>query len=483
VASARSRHIWAVDAHETVAAASAGRWPRASLALLADERLARLAGAGNEDAFAALYARYHQQLYRYCRSLLRHDSDAQDALQATFTRAYAALREERRDAPLRPWLYRIAHNEAFTLLRRRRPHVELDERKRALQASAEEQVAGRERLETLVADLRELPERQRGALVMRELSGLSHQEIALALHCSVGTAKQAIFEARRSLQEFAEGRAMACEEICRVLSDGDRRSVRRRRVRAHLRGCASCAAFAAAIPARRTDLAALTPPMAAGGMLAAVLGHGASPHGGAGALAGVAGKSAGVLAATKAAVGVAIVAGAAVSLTSVVHHEARPAARPARVSGTGAPGARPSSRSRPSTTTARPPGAASPALTGAHEAGAARARALLGMPAAHGAGETRRSAAGRAHATPHAGRRSASRSHRGLSGGARGRSSIPSSTHPPQSKGTPVGKPTSSTVGDTRGHTPESVIPRSGPTPGPAAEGPSPVRGVGAERP
>ena len=63
------------------------------LGRLADERLAQLVKAGRERAFAVLYERYHQALYRYCRSMLRNDQDAQDALQSTFASALAALQE------------------------------------------------------------------------------------------------------------------------------------------------------------------------------------------------------------------------------------------------------------------------------------------------------------------------------------------------------------------------------------------------------
>ena len=83
----------------------------APFGLLGDERLARLAAAGHARAFAVVYERHHQGLYRYCRSILRNDADAQDALQSTFTAAFAALGRGQRDAPIRPWLFRIAHNE------------------------------------------------------------------------------------------------------------------------------------------------------------------------------------------------------------------------------------------------------------------------------------------------------------------------------------------------------------------------------------
>src|SRR5438445_6219906 len=89
--------------------------------LSSDERLAKLASAGNARAFAQLYERHHQALYRYCLSIVRNPDDAQDALQSALTRAFAALRGSERDLPIRPWLFRIAHNEAVTILRRRRP--------------------------------------------------------------------------------------------------------------------------------------------------------------------------------------------------------------------------------------------------------------------------------------------------------------------------------------------------------------------------
>ncbi len=154
-------------------------WPALRLPRLGDERLARLAARGNARAFAAVYERYHQVLYRYCRSILRDDADAQDALQSTFTRALSALKREQRSAPLRPWLFRIAHNEAISVLRRRgRGEQSLADVSLPLAASAEDQAGERARLAVLLGDLAALPDRARSALVMRELSGLSHDEIA-----------------------------------------------------------------------------------------------------------------------------------------------------------------------------------------------------------------------------------------------------------------------------------------------------------------
>jgi RNA polymerase sigma factor (sigma-70 family) len=296
-----------------------------------DERLATLVGEGHDRAFAAIYARYHQRLYRYCMTMLRNDADAQDALQSAFTAAYAALSESRRSAPLRPWLFRIAHNEAISLLRRRRGEATLSEVAESEDVGVEEQAGRRAELQLLIADLRELPERQRAALVMRELSGLSHEEIALALEVSTAAAKQTIFEARKSLMEFTAGREMSCDEIRLTLSDGDGRAARARRVRGHLSTCAGCAEFAAQIRRRRVALRAITPPLPAligqqllGRVLRASGAHGggASAGAGAGGVAGVAGKLSATAVGTKAIAGVAIVASAGAGV-GVLRHALR----------------------------------------------------------------------------------------------------------------------------------------------------------------
>jgi RNA polymerase sigma factor (sigma-70 family) len=354
--------------------------PPFRLARFGDERLAHLVAGGNERAFAALYERYHQPLYRYCRSIVRDDTDAQDALQSTFAGALVALRGAQRSAPVRPWLFRIAHNESISVLRRRSGGEELSEASGRSVASAEDRAGDRERFVLLVADLRELPERLRGALLMRELSGLSHEEIAIALDTSVGAAKQAIFDARRGLLDFAEGRAMACEAVRRSVSDGDGRVLRGRRVRAHLRDCQTCAAFAAAIPARRAELQALVPVLpaaASAAMLARVIGsgsgHGAS--GGAGALAaGAAGKTVGATIAAKTLVGAAILATAAAGVTGVTvvltHTHHQPAATHERTI-----------RSGPAAGAAQP--AAGIRALGVRRSAARTHKRALGGPAGH----------------------------------------------------------------------------------------------------
>jgi RNA polymerase sigma factor (sigma-70 family) len=227
---------------------------------MADEQLARLASNGNEHAFAAIYERYLPKLVRYCQGIVLSREDAEDAAQTAMVKAMKALAERPQEINLRPWLYRIAHNEAISLLRRRRPTQELDETVELVAGQSPEEVADtRMRLRELVTDLRALPERQRGALVMRELCGLEYEEIAGALGSSRGAAMQTVFEARSALVQFDEGRRLPCELVQRAISDGDRRRLRGRGVRAHLRGCDQCRGFESALQRRRGDLALLVP--------------------------------------------------------------------------------------------------------------------------------------------------------------------------------------------------------------------------------
>jgi RNA polymerase sigma factor (sigma-70 family) len=222
--------------------------------------LTRSAGGGDAAAFSVVYERHHQALYRYCRSILRHDQDAQDALQSTMTRAFAALQDEPRDFELRPWLFGIAHNEAISLLRRRRPVDELDDLA-TRDAPVDEQVSLRADLQRLHQDLGALPERQRATLVLRELSGLSHTEIAQVLGITASSVKQSIYEARTGLLHAREGHEMHCDDVRRALSDGDGRVLRGTRMRAHLRSCSACRRFEQELVQRPRELAMLAPPL------------------------------------------------------------------------------------------------------------------------------------------------------------------------------------------------------------------------------
>jgi RNA polymerase sigma factor (sigma-70 family) len=282
-----------------------------------DARLARRASDGDELAFAAIFRRYHQELYRFCLSILARPEDAQEALQNTMVKALRSLPGERREIHLKPWLYRVAHNESIDLLRRRREGPDIEDVQASAVAEIAETVELRARLSRLLADLAELPARQRSALVMRELAGLGYEQIGEAFETSAAAARQTVYEARLGLRELEAGRELSCEKVTRQLSEADGRTLRRRDIRAHLRVCADCRAFRDAIPKRREDLAALAPlpAVAAAAILHGVSGGSAAAGGG---LGGGTGAAVGAGASKAAATSLALKATATVVVATTI---------------------------------------------------------------------------------------------------------------------------------------------------------------------
>ncbi len=275
---------------------------------------------GDQAAFAAIYRRYHRELHRYCQAILGSSEQADDALQNTIVSALKSLPGETREIALKPWLFRVAHNESISLMRQRRPSEELDVELAEPGSDVVSRSEERERLRSLLRDLDALPERQRGALVMREMSDLDYAEIASSFEFSEGAARQAIYEARGALLEMAEGRSMECAAIREEISADDKRVLRGRRLRAHLRECAGCREFEEAIRTRRSEFKQIAPlsPVAAAAVLQSVLGSSAGGATGAlGTLGGGVGAAVGGPAVVKSAAAVLAVAAVGVGAADV----------------------------------------------------------------------------------------------------------------------------------------------------------------------
>jgi RNA polymerase sigma factor (sigma-70 family) len=166
-----------------------------------DRRLVALVRDGYELAFDEIVRRYAKPLGRYAASVVGARSE--DVTQDAFSKALVALRRDGNEIELRPWLYRIVRNTALNDLRDRPPTPELLAEEIVGGRGAAEEVERREEIVDLVSRLRALPEPQRAAIVMRELEGLSHDEIASALGMSGGAARQMIYRARQALREGA----------------------------------------------------------------------------------------------------------------------------------------------------------------------------------------------------------------------------------------------------------------------------------------
>src|SRR4051812_44327214 len=170
---------------------------------------------GYDEAFQAIHDRYRQRLFAYARQMLGGSrSDAEDVMQDVFLRAYHALRADGRPLTLRAWLYRVAHNRCIDQVRRPTPAAaDIFDLNRAPHEDPPQAAERREDLRRLVADVRRLPEQQRSALLMREMEGLTYNELAGALNVTVPAVKSLLVRARIGLVEAVEARDTACTEI------------------------------------------------------------------------------------------------------------------------------------------------------------------------------------------------------------------------------------------------------------------------------
>jgi len=175
-------------------------WARISP--VTDPELIASARLGNREAFGALVERYAPQVRRLTRTILGKTTDAEDAAQEAFLSAWKALDRFDPALPLGPWLTRIALNAARDLRRRQRVrHTEQLPETLVSSGPSPERSAGqlllRERIETALAAL---PERQRIALVLFDVEGYSHAEVAAQLDIPEGTARSEVFHARRRMR-------------------------------------------------------------------------------------------------------------------------------------------------------------------------------------------------------------------------------------------------------------------------------------------
>lgn len=175
----------------------------------ADTALVAALRSGCPEAAELLVARYQAPLTAYARGILAGDHhDAEEVVQDAFVKALGALaRDEDREIALKPWLYAITRNACLDRLRRVRRTVDIEPLESVLCDRAADPVAAverRERLRVLVGDLHALPERQRAALVMHELEGRSHQDMAGRLGVSVGATKALVCRARQGMAQLRD---------------------------------------------------------------------------------------------------------------------------------------------------------------------------------------------------------------------------------------------------------------------------------------
>ena len=228
------------------------------LALASDEWLVACVRRGDTAAFEALYDRHVRELLAFSVYMLGSRQDAEDAVQATFASAYRALRADGRAVTLRPWLFTITRNNCLSILRRRRPVVELNgEVAPGPDPVAEIEV--REEVRKVFDGLRELPENQRAALILAEVHGLSQQEIGEVLGVRSSQVKAYVYQARSKLISDRRARDADCHEIREELASARGAALLRGRLRRHVRSCPECKLYADGVARQRRQFGALLP--------------------------------------------------------------------------------------------------------------------------------------------------------------------------------------------------------------------------------
>ncbi len=189
-----------------------------------DEKLVRQAQAGDYGAFNALDCKYRSRIKQLTLRYARNEADAEDLVQDTFLKAYRALLSFRGNASFYSWLHRIAVNTARTAF-----HVHArDAHVVSMEVACSEQLEDLATPESLAvtdeiaaaigAAVDDLCEEQRRAIVLREIDGLSYQQMAGAMSCPVGTVRSRVFRAREAIHlrvrdSLDDGLGRICGEI------------------------------------------------------------------------------------------------------------------------------------------------------------------------------------------------------------------------------------------------------------------------------
>lgn len=176
-----------------------------------DKMLVARVQKGDKTAYDALVLKYQSRIVNLVSRFVRNQSDALDVTQEAFLKAYRALPNFRGESAFYTWLYRIAVNTAKNYLAvqaRRHADAEQDfdeieqiEVNNALrdQETPEHLLLSEEIQSTIIAAIEKLPEDLRAAITLREIEGLSYEEIATVMDCPIGTVRSRIFRAREAI--------------------------------------------------------------------------------------------------------------------------------------------------------------------------------------------------------------------------------------------------------------------------------------------
>ena len=174
--------------------------------ILTDDQLVEQFQLDEARAFVQLYHRYKHRVYAYCYRLLRHPQNAEDAAQETFVKIHRSIHQLENAASLQSWVFSIARNEAFTILRRTRPVEELNEETENMwdDEGPLERMVQQERAEIVQHCLGMLRPVYRELLILREYEQLSYAEISQVTGSTESSIKAGLFKARKAMGKKLE---------------------------------------------------------------------------------------------------------------------------------------------------------------------------------------------------------------------------------------------------------------------------------------
>ncbi len=167
----------------------------------AEEIQVRRSARGDERAFAVLVERYKGMVFSTAYKVLKNSSQAEDAAQDTFIKAYAALPGFKGRAKFSSWLYRICYNTCISMLRKRRPEVELTEAMAQTIDGPAEEFRSRDIQTVIQQEVARMPDDYRVVITLYHFDGMSYDEIARLTRKPMGTVKAKIHRARALLRE------------------------------------------------------------------------------------------------------------------------------------------------------------------------------------------------------------------------------------------------------------------------------------------
>lgn len=180
-----------------------------------DEKLVKKVKNGDADAFEQIIIKYEKKIFGLIYNMLRNENEIEDVAQEVFIKVYKNLDKFNGDSSLYTWIYKIATNLCLDQIKKRKEVIYIDEKLQLDDGEVEIQIPSDEKLQDEIYEQKELkqklescidklPEKQKVMIVLRDIKGLSYDEIAEILDLKLGTVKSQINRARLKLKELLE---------------------------------------------------------------------------------------------------------------------------------------------------------------------------------------------------------------------------------------------------------------------------------------